>query len=190
MRKCKVPTIETERLCLRMWNRKDAADLFAYAQNPNVGPIAGWKPHANVEESRFIITNFFMRNMVWAIVDKESGRAIGSIGFSEDRIRPGINSRELGYSMSEDYWGRGLMTEAAGPMIKYAFETLKLDVLTVTTRENNMRSRRVIEKCGFRYEGTLRRTYRMYDGSIKTIMCYSMLKEEYEANRKGCEADG
>ena len=73
MRKCKVPTIETERLCLRMWNRKDAADLFAYAQNPNVGPIAGWKPHANVEESRFIITSFFMRNMVWAIVDKESG---------------------------------------------------------------------------------------------------------------------
>lgn len=53
-----------------------------------------------------------------------------------------------------------------------------------------MRSRRVIEKCGFRYEGTLRRTYRIYDGSIKTIMCYSMLKEEYEANRKGCEADG
>lgn len=180
MRKCKVPTMETERLYLRMWNKKDAVDFFEYAKNPNVGPIAGWKPHASVAESKFIITDFFMKNMVWAIVYKETGKVIGSIGFSEDKIRPGVNSKELGYSLSEEYWGKGLMTEAAARMVSYAFEVLHLDVLSITTRENNARSRRVIEKCGFKYEGTLRRTYKIYDGSIKTIRCYSMLKEEYE----------
>ena len=179
MRKCKVPTIETERLYLRMWNKKDAADFFEYAKNPNVGPIAGWKPHASMAESRSIITDFFMRNMVWAIVCKENGKVIGSIGFSDDKIRPGVNSKELGYSLSEEYWGRGFMTEAAARMVTYAFDVLHLDVLSITTRENNERSRRVIEKCGFKYEGTLRRTYKIYDGSIKTIRCYSMLKEEY-----------
>lgn len=187
MRKCKVPTMETERLYLRMWNKKDAVDFFEYAKNPNVGPIAGWKPHASIAESRFIITDFFMKNMVWAIVYKETGKVIGSIGFSEDKVRPGVNSKELGYSLSEEHWGRGLMTEAALRMVSYAFDVLHLDVLSITTRENNARSQRVIEKCGFKYEGTLRRTYKIYDGSIKTIRCYSMLKEEYEGKRDAAE---
>lgn len=184
MRKCKVPTIETERLYLRMWNKKDAADLFEYAQNPNVGPIAGWKPHGSEAESRLIITDFFMKNMVWAIADKTTGKVIGSIGFSEDKIRPGINSKELGYSLAEEYWGRGLMTEAANSMIEYAFDELRLDVLSITTMEDNIRSRRVIEKCGFKYEGTLRNSYKIYDGNIRTIRCYSMLKEEYENKKR------
>ena len=45
MRKYRVPLIETERLYLRKWSKKDAADVFEYAKDPAVGPIAGWKPH-------------------------------------------------------------------------------------------------------------------------------------------------
>ena len=189
MRKYRLPTLETERLILRMWNKKDAADLFAYAQTPNVGPIAGWKPHASQAESKFIIVNVFLQKMSWAIVDKATGKPVGSISFEEDKFRPGMNSRELGYSLSEDFWGRGIMTEAAERVIRYAFETLALDSLAITTRKSNARSQRVIEKCGFRYEGTMRRAYRIYDGTVHDLLCYSMLREEYMEKRGGGRED-
>lgn len=176
----KVPQLETDRLILRMWTRKDAPALFAYASNPDVGPNAGWKPHANEGESRMIIDQLFRRNMTWAIVEKETGDIVGSIGFEEDKYRPNINSKEMGYSLAKDRWGRGYMTEAAKRLIRYGFDDLKLVVLMIRTSETNRRSQRVIEKCGFRYEGTLRRAYRMYDSNLREVRCYSMLKEEYE----------
>lgn len=177
--KFKVPTLETERLILRMWSKKDAPALYDYAKNPNVGPNAGWKPHASVYESKMIISQLFLKNMTWAIVDKESGKVIGSIGLEEDKLRDEVKSKELGYSLSEEFWRRGIMTEAAKRIIKYAFEELKLDVLMIKTGDANVRSQRVIEKCGFVYEGTLRRAYRLYDGNVREIRCHSMLREEY-----------
>lgn len=182
--KVKVPTLETDRLILRMWRKKDAKDLYAYAKNPNVGPPAGWKPHSSPAESKMVITQTYMNNTCWAIVDKNTDKPIGSIVLGKDKFRPDVKSRELGYSMSEDYWGKGIMTEAAKRVIQYAFDNLKLDVLMVTTGESNTRSQRVIEKCGFTYEGTLRKIYRAYDGSIREVRCYSILREEYEKFRE------
>ena len=83
-------TLETQRLLLSAWRKKDAADLYEYAKNPNVGPHAGWKPHGDVKESRQIIKTLFIPNGVWAIRDRESGRAIGTISLEEDKYRPGI----------------------------------------------------------------------------------------------------
>ena len=180
MRKVKVPTLETDRLILRMWERRDAQQLYDYAKDPDVGPHAGWKPHANVGESRMIIDQLFRRNMTWAIVEKETGTVVGSIGFEEDKYRPQINSKEMGYSLAKSRWGRGYMTEAAKRLIQYGFDELKLVVLMIRTSDTNMRSQRVIEKCGFNYEGTLRRAYRTYDAHLREVRCYSMLKEEYE----------
>ncbi len=179
-RKVKVPTLETERLILRMWTKKDAPALYEYAKNPNVGPNAGWKPHASVAESRMIIEQLFMVNTTWAIQLKETGKVIGSIGFEPDKYRPEINSREMGYSLAEEHWRKGIMTEAARRLIRYAFDELKLDVLMIRTSETNIRSQGVINKCGFTYEGTLRRAYRLYNGELREVRCYSMLREEYE----------
>lgn len=189
MRRVKVPVLETERLILRMWNKRDAAQLYAYARNPNVGPPAGWKPHESLRESKTIIEQMFLTHSTWAIEDRVTGGIIGSIGLEQDRMRKDVNSRELGYSMSEDYWGQGLMTEAARRVIRYAFEELNLSVLMIRTSDSNRRSQRVIEKCGFTYEGTLRRAYRIYDGSVREIRVYSMLREEYEEIRAGDAAD-
>ncbi len=175
----RVPTLETDRLLLRRWTHKDAYELYEYAKNPDVGPHAGWRPHSSVTESRMIISGIFRRNTTWALEEKETGRVIGSIGFEDDKYRPGVKSKEMGYSLSKDHWGRGYMTEAATLLIRYAFEIMKLDIITIKTGDANIRSRRVIEKCGFKYEGTLRRAYRMYDGEIREMRCYSMLKEEY-----------
>ena len=86
----KIPAaLETERLLLRGFTTEDAAELYEYAKNPNVGPHAGWKPHESIEESLEIITDLFLvKYHIWAIVDKASGKMIGSIGLEEDSKRP------------------------------------------------------------------------------------------------------
>ena len=76
------------------------------------------------------------------------------------------------------------MTEAAARLIRYAFETLKLEILMIRTSDTNIRSQRVIEKSGFLYEGTLRYAYRMYDSKIREVRCYSMLRAEFLAKQE------
>lgn len=175
----KVPQLETERLILRNWSLKDAQDLYEYAKDPDVGPNAGWQPHRSVYDSSFIIRNIFKSNSTWAIEEKSTGKVVGSIGLDKDMYREGINSREMGYSLAKRCWGQGYMPEAAGRIIEYAFEDLKLDILMIKTATTNFRSQRVIEKKNFTYEGTLRSAHRMYDGTIRDLKCYSMTREEY-----------
>lgn len=175
-------TIETERLILRDWSEEDADDLYEYARNPNVGPHGGWKPHESKEESLEIIKTLFLDKYdCWAIVYKESGKVIGSIGYEQDRKRPDIACRELGYALGEDYWGKGLMTEAARAVVRHGFEELMLDMVSVYRNPGNTRSGRVIEKCGFTYEGTLRMAFKIYDGTIRDVACYSMTKGEFKS---------
>ena len=66
--------LETERLILRRWEDGDAEDLFKYASDPDVGPIAGWPPHQSVDESRDVIKNVLSGKEAYAICLKESYR--------------------------------------------------------------------------------------------------------------------
>ncbi|SFC42197.1 GNAT family N-acetyltransferase [Clostridium uliginosum] len=171
--------LETERLILRPWTIDDLEDFYEYAKNPNIGPNAGWEPHSNKEDSKKILELFIEKDETWAIVYKENDKVIGSIGLHTDEKRNGINSNMLGYVLSEEYWGKGIMTEAVKCVIKYAFEEIKLDILSVCHYTFNNRSKRVIEKCGFKYEGTIRCAKKLYDTRIVDEVCYSILKEEY-----------
>ncbi|WP_251268606.1 GNAT family N-acetyltransferase, partial [Enterobacter hormaechei] len=72
--------LATQRLILRPWRDSDAADLYEYARDPRVGPVAGWPPHASVEESADIIRTVFNRPEVYALQSRENGRAIGCVG--------------------------------------------------------------------------------------------------------------
>lgn len=176
-------TIETERLKLTPWtsSKDDAEGLYAYAKDPDVGPNAGWKPHASVEESAEIIRELFLPNEVWAIRDKEYGKIMGSIGLEPDRRREDVASKEMGYSLGKEFWGKGYMTEAAKAVMDYAFREDDLVVLAICTGPENKRSQRVIEKCGFQFEGIQRKGYHIYDGSDRDNMVYSILREEWEA---------
>lgn len=180
----KTITIETERLILRPFRQEDLDDLYEYAQNPNVGPNAGWKPHENKEESRQILDHFITGNEVLAITDKSSGKVVGSIGLHKDGKRTYPNARMVGYVLSETYWGLGVMTEAVKALIQYVFTNTDIDILSVMHFPFNNRSKRVIEKCGFRYEGTLRKANVLYDGSVQDELCYSLLKEEWNCTIK------
>lgn len=177
-------TIETKRLRLRPWRMEDLQDFYDYAKNPDVGPWAGWKPHESIDESREILSrwvnNTDEKDVEIALEDKSTGKVIGSIGIEPDGSRPKIKgSRSLGYVLGKDYWGQGLMTEAVSAAIDYAFQVLKLRLLTITHYTINDRSRRVIEKSGFTYEGTLRSGSAIYNGEERDLCCYSMRAWEY-----------
>ncbi len=171
--------LETTRLILRQWQESDLEDFYEYAKNPNVGPNAGWKPHDNEEESRNILDSFIKNEDNWAIVYKDNLKVIGSIDLHKDRNRVISNTKMIGYVLSEDYWGQGLATEATLELMKYAFDELNLDIISIKHYQINKRSKRVIEKCGFKYEGTIRMASQIYDGRIFDDVCYSITKDEW-----------
>ncbi len=145
--------LTTPRLLLRPFEEGDAPDLYDYARDPRVGPIAGWPPHTSVENSLEIIRTVFSAPNVFAVADRESGRVIGSAGFvGEHREElPGPDD-ELGYALSPALWGRGLIPEASEALIRWGFTELGLETIWCNHYDGNARSRRVIEKCGFRYQ--------------------------------------
>lgn len=174
-------TLKTERLLLRPWRESDAEDFFEYARDPEVGPNAGWKPHESLEESRKILRSFIEGGEVRALEWKESGKVIGSLGLHGDRIFPERkdSGKELGYVLSREYWGRGLMTEAVKGVLPFVFEEKRLDYLSVAHFAWNMRSKRVIEKCGFRYIETKKGTFTDYRGEKLDEVCYLLTREDY-----------
>ena len=166
-----IERLETERLILREFRESDAEDLYEYARDPEVGPNAGWKPHESLDESRGVVKNFIQSGEVWAIEDKASHKVIGSIGLHK-RTREGYTfDRELGYALSRAYWGRGLMTEAAGRIVQYAFDN-GMKTLLVAHFDFNDRSRRVIEKLGFGKVGHAADSYTRYDGEVLSETIY------------------
>jgi putative acetyltransferase len=177
-------TLETERCILRPFEAIDLEDFFEYAKNPNVGPAAGWPPHEKLETSMEILQGFMENQEVWALIWKENNKLIGSVGLHKDQLRTATDVKMLGYVLSEAYWGQGIMPEVVDSVIQYAFEELDITLLTVHHYSFNARSRRVIEKCGFRYEGTLRHCSKIYDGTIHDLLCYSMTREEYLVTKR------
>jgi putative acetyltransferase len=171
-------TIETERLLLREWRTDDDEALYEYAKSPLVGPAAGWKPHESIEETREYLQHTTEKGDTWALVLKSENRVIGSIGLHRKDVE---TVREIGYVMHPDYWGNGYMTEAVREVIRFAFENFGIDLIQIGHFPENTRSKSVIRKCGFQYEGTLRRSYQIFDGSVKDECRYSMTREEFEA---------
>ena len=144
--------LETKRLLLRPFTEKDAAGLYAYASHPDVGPWAGWKPHADVEESLRVIRDIFLPSDTLAVIQKSDGRLIGSAGFvGKHRTELGTPSEEVGYSLARDCWGQGLIPEAVKAILRHSFEELGYATIWAAYYDGNRKSKRVMQKCGMTY---------------------------------------
>lgn len=162
---------ETERLILRPWTDKDAADLFKFAKDPDEGPIAGWNPHKNVEESLDIIYTVLRKPETYAVVLKAENRAVGSIGLKlgkESTLDIPQTEAEIGYWIGKPYWGRGLIPEAVRELLHYGFARLKLQRIWCGWFDGNEKSKRVQEKCGFKYHHTNENIFWELTGDIRT----------------------
>ena len=173
--------METPRLLLRHWNPLDLEDFLSFAADPEVMLASGATPAVTPAQGETAFRRALWDSGCYAIVLKETGRAIGKIKFQKDIRRFQVNALSIGYELAKPYWGNGYMPEALRAMIQCAFERKNLDVLAIGHFAGNARSRRVIEKCGFQYEGTIRRAFQRGDGQIFDDVCYSILKEEYFA---------
>ena len=167
--------LTTDRLTLRPWRELDLNDFYEYASVDGVGQMAGWNPHRNAEESRKILSSFIKHKKTFAL--EYQGKVIGSLGieqYSEENYPEldALQGREIGYVLSKTYWGQGLMPEAVQAVIDWLFNGEKLDFILVGHFDHNSRSRRVIEKCGFRYIKTTKfeTRYDTVETSIEYIL--------------------
>ncbi len=148
--------LETNRLILRPFTETDLNDFFEYASVPGVGEMAGWHHHENIEKTKEILNMFVNEDKTFAIVYKANNKVIGSLGVekygNEDKLTEfnQLLGREIGYVLSKDYWGLGLMPEAVHKLIDYLFNNLNVDFLTCGFYMFNSQSKRVQEKCGFK----------------------------------------
>ena len=144
--------METERILLRPWRDSDAESLFKYASDPDVGPRAGWPPHKSVEESLEIIRTVFNNDTTWAIELKETGEAIGAIGYGPgcDCNLPARDGEPItGYWVAKPYWNQGICTEALRLMLEHIRTMTDIPSLISGHFIDNPASGRVMEKCGF-----------------------------------------
>ena len=174
---------ETRRLLLRPFTEKDAPAVYAYASHPEVGPPAGWKPHGSVEESLEVIRTIFQPSDALAVILKDSGRLVGAAGFV-DRHEPGLGlpSEEIGYSLARDCWGQGLIPEALAAIIRRAFAEGGYAALWAAYYDGNVKSRRVMEKCGMTYRFTRTETVPL-DNQERQAHYYALTRAEYLEKR-------
>ena len=148
--------IVSERLILRAFTESDLEDFYKYASVNGVGEMAGWKHHKNIQESAEILDRFINEDKTFAICLKENGKVIGSLGVEkyglEDKLTEfdGYRGRELGFVLSKEYWGKGIMPEAVSAVIDYLFNECDLDFLLCGYYNFNSQSKKVQEKCGFK----------------------------------------
>lgn len=150
------PTLETERLILRAWEKTDAERLFEFAKDPDVGPIAGWQPHKSVEESLGVIEKVLNGAECYAVCLKDN-KAIGAIElipFGRTDLAKNKTECELGYWLGKPFWGNGYIPEAARELIRRGFEDLNLTKIWCAYYDGNTKSKRVQEKCDFVYHHT------------------------------------
>lgn len=149
--------LTTERMILRHWEEGDAEDLYQYASDPAVGPMAGWQPHQSIDESRYIIKTIFGGAEAYALCLKSDNRAIGAIELmlnGHTDLTERDDECELGYWLGKPFWGQGLMPEAVREMLRHAFEDLGMRKVWCRYYEGNTKSKRVQEKVGFKYQRT------------------------------------
>lgn len=180
--------LETKRLILRPWEETDAEECYRYAKDPRVGPAAGWPAHISAENSRQIIRDVLMKPETYAIVWKETGLPIGSIGLHRNDLAEKDDEAELGYWIGVPFWGRGLVPEAARELLRHAFEDLKLNRIWCGYYDGNEKSKRVQEKLGFRYQRTSEELPVPLMGETRKGHVSLLTKEEWISRKPGSEA--
>lgn len=173
-----LPTLKTERLILRPLRMSDDRDLFAYARDPQVSRHVLWETHESLRDSRQFLRGAIRQYRQglpgsFAITLKDSGRMIGTIGFMW--VNHEYKSAEVGYSLSREYWNKGIMSEALRQVIAFGFDEMRLNRIEAQHELDNPASGRVMIHAGMQYEGTLRQRIKN-KGRFVDVALYAILR--------------
>lgn len=170
--------LRTERLLLRAYEEFDV---------PKIVPSLGaWEVVVNTLRVPYPYTEHDAREYVKAGLNQEVQTRFGIFDLQTGELYGGISlmpeeqhqRAEIGYWIAQPYWGKGYATEAARVIVRYGFETLKLNRIYAGVFEGNSSSVHVLEKLGFQYEGTLRKHYFKW-GKFLDNISYGMLAEDW-----------
>lgn len=181
------PILETPRLILRSLTPDDVPDLRRWLARDEIYTYWG-RPASKGErepETMFVDPRPWVKrkpspDFKWAMVSKDTNTVIGDISvFDIENSRMG----SVGYRLDPDLWGQGYTSEALAAAVDFIFTHTELDRLHATADVRNVASNRVLEKCSFVHEGTVRH------GKMVSVYCdyhiWGLLREDYEAAARG-----
>lgn len=174
--------IKTEHLLLRPFRSEDCRYMYKnWASDPEVAKFLTWQAHRSIADTENIVNLWVseynsMDSYNWVIVNRLTNEPIGSIGVV--RINASSEYAEIGYCLGQKWWGRGFMTEALAAVTDYLLNTVGFHSLRACHAVKNPASGRVMEKCGYKFEGTFREYFKAHDGVFLDINFYSRLKSE------------
>lgn len=172
------PELETERVTLRKLTYEDAHDIFEYASQNKVSDNVTWEAHKTIEDTLQFVDfakNRYEENKVapWGIEYKENKKIIGTADFvwwQKDH-----RAAEVGYVLSPEYWGKGIVPEVVQEIIRFGFDEMDLVRVQALCFEENTQSERVMQKVGMTYEGTMYKRFYV-KGEHKSLKMYALTK--------------
>jgi len=174
------PEFESERLLFRKILLSDAKDLFLIRSNDDVMRFMDVPRHNSISDSEKLIQlveeSYKKESGIdWSIIEKHSNIFIGYIGFI--RIFPEHCRAEIGYALKPEFWGKGYMYETINRMVKFGFENMNLHSIEANVNPANEKSKRVLEKIGFKKEAYFRENY-LFNNKFLDSIIYSLLEKD------------
>ena len=177
--------LETDRLILRQFTINDAEAMFEnYASSDKVTKYMTWQTHSDINATKDYLRGLIEsykdgKTFDWAIELKSESKVIGSIGAK--KLDESVSKIEVGYCIGEKWWGHGIVTEALRKVINFLFNEVGVNRIEAYHDVRNLASGRVMQKCGMKFEGILRKFYPFNDGTAD-VYIYAILKEDIKAN--------
>ena len=175
------PDLVTTNLQLREMNQADAPAVFRIFSDDEVTRHYDFDTFTNIDQAAELIDRQARRlengeAIRWGITQIANDVVIGTVGLIVNRHN---SVGGLGYDLARPYWRLGIMSEALGIVIGYAFRGVKLNRLQALVMPGNVASAELLRKLGFMEEGTLRE-YAFFKGRHQDLRCFSLLRREYE----------
>ena len=175
------PTLATDRLQLRQLRPTDAEALFALRSDVVGMEFMGQEPHQSFEDTHTLIqrlqTYYEQReSLFWCITLKGEDTVIGSCTLFAFNFA--FHYAETGYDLHRDYWRQGIVSEAMAAVLTYGFTELDLHRIEADVAPDNIRSKNLLLKLGFTFEGNLRQRY-FFRGQFEDEYYFGLLKDEW-----------
>jgi ribosomal-protein-alanine N-acetyltransferase len=157
IRKVEFPSLETERMNLRILTLQDTEEVFKHFSDEDVTRFMDIEPCKDIKEAEEII-RFHIEDSGcrWGLFDKNNNNLIGTCGFHYLRRTNEDFIAEVGFDLSKFYWGKGLMSEAMKVVIDFGFKKMGLNIIDATVDPENQRSINLMRKLGFKKEAELK----------------------------------
>lgn len=176
------PILQTERLILRQVIEQDSEDILSYLSDERVMKYYGMSPFTSLQEALDEIDWYqsiydAKVGIRWGISFENQDKIIGSCGFHNWDKRH--HRAEIGFELSSEFWGIGIMQEALQTIIPFGFQEYKINRIQALVEPDNTSSRKLLKRMGFHEEGLLVQ-YEYTVGKYDDLYMLALLRKVYE----------